>query len=429
MRVSGEAATAESSSRGFPDAGEAAASTRDARAPLEPPIVLVVEDDPMIQHLIREAMAGQCRVELASDGAEGLRLAVALQPDLVVTDLVMPTMTGVQLLHAIRTVAELDDTPVIILTSSADEVVRVQLLREGAQDFLLKPFSIPELRARMDNLVRTARARRLLKRELASQRDDVDLLAEEVTRRKREAEGALAAMRAARDHAQHASEIKSMFLGLVSHELRTPLAALGLQVHLLRTSELTPRQLEIASRIDRSSQRLLALIESLLERARIEVAGITARPAPFDLGDVVEGALAEHAHEASRKGLALGCSGAAGIELVSDAHLLRLILSSLLENAVKFTESGEITVVATREGPQCRVAVRDTGAGISAADQLRLFMPFEHLAPIEHKHTPGFGLGLALVRDLAQALGATVDIESVVGVGSTFTLRLPLEHP
>ncbi len=415
-------------SRACPETDEVAPSNDSTRAPLDAPLVLVVEDDPVMQDLIRAALGPGCRVEVAGDGAEGLRRAVQLQPDLLVSDLVMPTMTGVQLLRAIRSMSALDDMPVIILTSSGDEVLRVQLLREGAQDFLLKPFSIPELRARMDNLVRTARARRLLKRELASQRDDVDLLAEEVTRRKREAEGALAAMRAARDHAQHTSEIKSMFLGLVSHELRTPLAALGLQVHLLRSTDLSERQREITRRIERSSQRLLGLIESLLERARIEVAGITACPAPFELGDVIEGAIAEHAQEASRKGLGLGCSGAAGIRLVSDAHLLRLILSSLLENAVKFTESGEITVVAALEGEHCRVAVRDTGAGISTADQVRLFTPFEHLAPIEHKHTPGFGLGLALVRDLAQALGATVALESTVGVGSTFTLRLPLEH-
>ncbi len=403
------------------DAGAAVPAAEQALRPL----VLVVEDDPLIRQVICEALGGHYRTEVAADGADGLRRAVLSRPDLVLSDLTMPMLTGVQLLHALRTVRALDETPVVILTSSSDEPLRVQLLREGAQDFIQKPFSVAELRVRVDNLVHAAQARRALKQELASQRDDLELLAEEVVRRKQETETALEAVRAARDHAEHASEAKGAFLGLVSHELRTPLAALGLQVHLLRSSTLSGRQKELTERIERSSGRLLTLIEALLERARIDAGGVTAQLAELDLGDVIEGVVAEHAQAASRKGLALGCSGVRGLCVVSDAQLVRLLLSSLVDNAVKFTERGEVTLVAALEADHVRVSVRDTGPGIGPAQQVRLFSPFEHLTPIEHKHVPGFGLGLALVRDLAQALGARVEIASTVGVGSTFTLRLP----
>lgn len=390
------------------------------------PLLLIVDDDPLVRHLVRQALEGHYRIEVAADGAEGLQRALTARPDIVLTDLIMPTMTGLQLLHALRTARELDDTPVVILTSSDEESERIRLLREGAQDFVQKPFSLEELRARIDNLAHSASARRSLKRELASRCDDLELLEEEVARCKRESDATRAAMQAARDHARHASEVKGQFLGLVSHELRTPLAALGLQVHLLRESTLSDRQRDLTGRIERSSRRLIALVESLLDRARIEARGVAPSLAPFDLGEVVRAALAEHAQEAGRKGLTLEASGGHGVRVDSDAHLLRLMLSSLLDNAVKFTSQGGVTVVASLHGDHCAIAVRDTGPGIDPEGRIRLFSPFETLTPIEHKHVPGIGLGLALVRDLAQALGARLEVESTVGAGSTFTVRLPL---
>ena len=108
----------------------------------------------------------------------------------------------------------------------------------------------------------------------------------------------------------------------------------------------------------------------------------------------------------------------------SDARLLRLIVTNLVSNAIKFTDKGTVVVSYMRVGDEYRVDVRDSGPGIAVPDQQRIFEPFEQLAPISAKHIPGVGLGLALVRELVKAIGARVSLQSTPGAGATFTLVL-----
>src|SRR5205807_7464532 len=103
------------------------------------PVVLVVEDDAVLSRLIAAALGGQYRVVTASDGADGLRQSLALQPDLILSDLLMPKMTGLELLRAVRDQPELQDVPFLLLTGQADDRVRVKALRDGAADYLIKP--------------------------------------------------------------------------------------------------------------------------------------------------------------------------------------------------------------------------------------------------------------------------------------------------
>jgi signal transduction histidine kinase len=106
--------------------------------------------------------------------------------------------------------------------------------------------------------------------------------------------------------------------------------------------------------------------------------------------------------------------------------MLRVIVTNLLGNAVKFTPAGEVVVTVSGGPREQAVAISDTGPGIAEADRDRIFQPFEQLDPIRAKHLPGVGLGLALVREISSALGARVELRSQVGVGSTFTVSMPL---
>jgi PAS domain S-box-containing protein len=146
------------------------------RAPLgeRGPLVLVVEDNPDMNRFLCEQLAIDHRVEVAYDGREGLSKALALRPDLVLTDIMMPAMSGDELVAAIRSHRELDLTPIVVLTVRTEDAVRVQLLRQGAQDYLTKPFSIEELRVRVDNLIARKRAE---ERSIALQRQLEDVTA------------------------------------------------------------------------------------------------------------------------------------------------------------------------------------------------------------------------------------------------------------
>lgn len=161
----------------------------------ERPLVLVVEDHPEMGRFITETFAGEYRTATARDGREGLEMALALRPDLILSDVMMPRMSGDELVRAVRARAELDGIPVVLLTAKADDALRVTMLRDGAQDYLLKPFSPEELRARAGNLITMKRAREVLQQELASQSHDVEGLAREVTVRKRELLTTLVALR------------------------------------------------------------------------------------------------------------------------------------------------------------------------------------------------------------------------------------------
>jgi signal transduction histidine kinase len=391
------------------------------------PRVLVVEDNADMNRFVCDALGREFAVDSAFDGAQGLERALAAPPDLIVTDLMMPTMTGAELMTALR---ERDDTreiPVAVLSAGADRDTRVELLRQGASDYLMKPFTPEELLARAHNLIGMKRARDLLRRELDRQAGDVETLARDLAGKHRELETALETVRVALDAAEQASRAKSTFLGVVSHELRTPLQAMNLQLTLLaRSEELQKEARAVVERLTGSVRRLHELIESVLEHTRIESGKLTVSATEVDLARLCRELTEEYRDRARDRGLALSCTTAPDLAPVrSDEPLLRVVLGNLVANAIKFTASGEVQIDAGRRGPATVIAIRDTGPGIPAAARDRIFDPFTQLEETRRKHIPGVGLGLTLVRDIVAALGGSVEVTSEVGAGSTFRVVLP----
>jgi PAS domain S-box-containing protein len=391
------------------------------------PRVLVVEDNPELNRFLTEGLAEAFAVESARDGQEGLEKALAAPPDLVITDVMMPRMSGDQLLHALRGHQELDDVPVLVLSAKADDALRVRLLREGAQDYVVKPFSLEEVRARARNLVQLKRTRALLQGELETQQRDLEQLAWEVTARKRELRTALDAMRVARDEARQANAVKGTFLSLVSHELRTPLTVIQLELARLERdpdTALTERQRERVTKVHTATRRLLALVESLLDYTQVDTQRLQVELEAVDVTALVADVLEELRPRADAKGLEVRLELESGVRLRTDARLLRLILANLADNAIKFTEAGHVAVRLGQRDGLVRLEVVDTGPGIPTEAQRRIFEPFEQLEPARHKHTPGVGLGLALVQRLVETLGGSIELESSPGQGTTVSVAL-----
>ena len=389
-------------------------------------LIVVVEDHPEMNAFICETLADRYRVESAFDGREGLEKVLELRPDLVLSDVMMPEMSGETLVREIRARSELDEMPIVVLTAKGDDALRVELLREGAQDYVTKPFSAEELRARVANLVTMKRARDVLQHALASRLRDLEALAGEITARKRDLQTALDAARIARDHAEAASRVKSNFLSLVSHELRTPLTVIQTNLHLLKREASAASTQQMLGRIGNSTARLMSLIESLLEHTRIESGRLITHPEPLDLGGLAAEVVAEMRPQAEHKGLPLTLSVLPDLTpLEGDRRLVSLILVNLVGNAIKFTERGAVEVSVGCDGGQHRMVVKDSGPGIPLDRQHLVFEPFEQLEPVRYKHTPGVGLGLSLVREMLDAIGGRVELSSAVGMGSTFTVLLP----
>jgi signal transduction histidine kinase len=402
-------------------------AARPELGPEGAPLVLVVEDNADMRRYLRDALGDEFRTAGAGDGREGLAVAMALRPDLILTDVMMPDMSGVELLHALRADPSLAEVPVIVLTAKADDELRARLLREGAQDHLTKPFAVDELRARVRIHVALERARAVLRDELASRSRDVEALARELAERTRAVEAALEAARASREQAERASRAKSDFMNLVSHELRTPLQSLHLQTELLAVDPATNEaQRAIVARLRAATVRLTEMVDGLLEYARLEHGALKVQAAPFDLRALVAEVLTEARVHADPKGLALDCESPPDLPpLTSDRRLVRLVVLNLVMNAVKFTERGGVTVRLASAADAHSIAVADTGPGIAPELAARVFEPFVQGEPTRQKHLRGVGLGLKLVKEITAHLGGRVDLDSAPGRGATFTVTLP----
>src|SRR6478609_3741840 len=394
------------------------------------PLVLVVEDNPDMNRFVCSSLSGEFRVASAFDGKQALLRLEHLVPDLIVTDFMMPHMSGDEFVHVLRTKPELIDIPVLVLTARDDIEVRVRVLSAGVQDWLTKPFTVRELVARARNLVSARRARAILRAELATREFDVGALAEQLAERKRRLESLAASLSDALEHAEVASRFKTSLLRLVSHELRTPLGALQLQLERLsgeHRGPLNDAQQQLILRMRRSLARLTDTIQSLLEYARIESGRLELFVESFDLRELAQSVVDDFAAQAEAKGLGLFLQAQEGnAQFQSDARLVRLVLVNLVANALKFTDRGQVTVTVELAQDACFLCVQDTGPGIEPGLRTAVFEPFFQGESAGHRqYTQGAGLGLSLVREMLHALGGSIELSSDLGAGSTFRISVP----
>lgn len=233
----------------------------------------------------------------------------------------------------------------------------------------------------------------------------------------------------AREKAEEASRQKSAFLATMSHELRTPLNGILGFAELLKCELENLDHQEYAAIIERSGSHLLNLVNEILDLAKIESGEMVFQFVPTVIATVVEESASVHRVTASGKGLGFAVHLADDLPntFTTDPTRLRQILNNLLSNAVKFTAKGEISLNASLHGDEVAFAVRDTGAGIPDNCRETVFEKFKQLENFLTRHEGGTGLGLALVKQLVEQMGGRITLESELGVGSTFTVFLPLE--
>ena len=343
----------------------------------------------------------------------------------------MSEMGGEGLLSALQADSELVGIPVVVLTGQDDRSLRVRMLKAGAQDFLTKPFQPEELVQRIQNQIGQKRARDILAGEVSAKRTDLEGLARSVSEHRRQLEDAVAQLAIARDLAEAASRVKSNFLRMMSHEVRTPIAALD--IHLGALVAHAHEQLDDDARthvqgIGRASSRLIEIVETVVEWARIDAGRFRARAAPFSLVDLAHDVAKDFTAHAGLKGLELKVVGPNEplSPLVNDRAIARLIGVNLVGNAVKYTPRGLVTVFIEQRGDLQVMRVEDTGPGIARAHHQAVFEPFRQLDDVGHTHGTGSGLGLAIVKDLVEAIGGKIELDSDTGKGTKITVTLPM---
>jgi signal transduction histidine kinase/DNA-binding NarL/FixJ family response regulator len=264
----------------------------------------------------------------------------------------------------------------------------------------------------------------------------VALLTDVTAQRQRESEleRARDGAESARQEAEAANRAKSTFLATMSHEIRTPMNGVLGSAELLERENLSERQRRLVGTVRTSATALLRIIDDVLDFSKIEAGRMELERAPFDLAALVDGTVETLRVQAQRKGLNLVAAVAphGPHALIGDATRVRQILYNLVGNAIKFTEAGDVRVMArtsVRGGQSVRLdlAVADTGIGMSAEQTARLFQPFAQADNSTTRRFGGTGLGLSIVRRLAQLMGGDVAVSSEAGKGSTFSATLMVE--
>ena len=344
----------------------------------------------------------------AVSGAAALQRVQKKLPDLILLDLMMPEMDGLEVCRRLKADPSTSSIPVIFLTASNEMTHLVQGLQAGAVDYVTKPFNPAELLAR----VRTHL-------ELKHSRDIIVRYGRELGR---------------------LNEEKNEFMGIAAHDLRNPLSAIKGYAEMISEDANALAQGEVKDikacaveldgtgrKIGETASRMAEMVQNLLDANRIERGEMQLNLAPIDLAAAVAAVLETQRPRAVTKQQTLHWQNEAGPDSVlADATVLTQVIENLVSNAVKYSPAGKNIYVRLRRSPEgTRCEVQDEGPGLSAEDQKKLFGKFARLSakPTGGEHSTG--LGLSIVKKMVEAMHGKVWCESELGSGATFFVEFP----
>ena len=412
---------------------------------MERPRILIVDDLPeklLVYGTVLEELDAELVV--ARSGTEALKSILNEDFAVILLDVNMPDMDGLETASLIRRYRRTERTPIIFITAYADEMQTSRGYELGAVDYILTPINPHVLRSKVRVFIDLYRAHADLAsshqalehrvgertRELKRSNERLQAEIEERRRIESEREALLEREQVLRAEAEELSRLKDEFLATMSHELRTPLNAIFGWITLLRTGRLDePTEERALETIERNARSQKRLIEDLLDVSRIVTGKVTLELSMVDARRIIETAVETMMPAAQAKGIALVPLLDAGVgPLRGDPARLQQVVCNLLSNAIKFTPlGGRVEIVLARRGPEAEISVRDTGQGIKPEFLPYVFDRFrQEDGSISRRHG-GLGLGLAIVRHLVELHGGTVSASSDgEGKGATFTLRVPI---
>ncbi len=376
--------------------------------------ILAVDDDEVIRQLLNEALTMEgYRPTTVPSGEEALQVLETGDFDIIITDISMPGMNGLELIR--RTNEDFPDIPKIIITGAGTLEDAIEAIRIGAYDYIRKPLNLGELWIVLNRAVRNRRlitSNREYQRQLQESNQRLEQRVKERT-----------------EELERSMRLKDDFLSQLSHEILTPLAPLKGYLSIVRQNlddrETVEESLEAALK---ESARLQNLLEDLIDLSHLVAGKAEVLRMPTDLNGCIERAVDAGRENAARKNLTLSLDLDPGLPPVpADPAKIEQIITNLLANAIKFSEDGgAVTLASSRQGDRVCFTVSDSGIGIPPEEQPHVFDIFRQIDGSTRRRHGGIGIGLSLVKQLVEIHGGTIELESQPGAGTTFSVLIPL---
>jgi signal transduction histidine kinase len=352
-------------------------------------VVLVVDDEPKNIQVVGSLLLREgYEVIAARGGEEGIAKALETQPDLILLDVMMPGISGVEVAFRLKDHPEWNHAPIVFLSAATDKTFVIEGLGAGAVDYVTKPFNGPELLRRIELHVRLYRAQRQLEEAIAEKNRLVEVLA---------------------------------------HDLKNPLGTVRFSARLLKERETMGRAGELVDMIDDAAERALGIVESLLDERGLEYAREKMRIQWLSLDEVVVSVIEAFSGRAADKHIAIEwLAPAKPVFVRADREALFRILENLLSNALKFSPGNtRVRIEVLREQDTGMFRIEDQGPGIPAHETRGLFQRYARLGPKPTGGESSTGLGLSIVKELTEAMDGVVEYRPANSGGAEFRLLLP----
>lgn len=356
-----------------------------------------------------------------NDSRDVISLFGVCKPDLLLLDLSMPNLTGFQVMIQLKDLIPADTYfPILVLTADITPESKQKALTLGASDFLTKPFDLIEVDIRIKNLLKT----RYLHQQLENQNQ---ILEERVKERTEELEKINMQLTDAKEQAERSDKLKSEFLNQMSHEIRSPMNVVLNFANLLREEmmeQITPDFLGYFKGIDSAGHRLIRTVDLILNVSEMQIGTYEPSFREFDLiKEVIEKNKNENIGIIENKGLKFNFSSILSEAFIfGDQYSIYQIFANLIDNSIKYTKKGSISIGVSKIEQGIKVIIEDTGIGISEEFLKIMYHPFMQEERGYSRRYEGNGLGLSLVKKYCDMNGIEITVESEKGIGTKFTL-------
>lgn len=391
------------------------------------PKIMLVDDAPINIKVLIEILASDHRIAVATDGKMALQATRTEKPDLILLDIEMPEMDGYEVCARLQADPNTKEIPIIFLTARDEiqDVTRGFLV--GAVDYITKPFDKAIVQVRIKNHLSLkwhrdslTRAKDELERKVAERTAELSNSLEEKTILIQE-------LHHAKEMAEAANLAKFRFVGIMNHELLTPMHQNMGMLQLLENSDLPKKQKRYVFLATQAINKLLKLLSDILKFSESATERFEWESTAFNIHTFVKDVVRLQAEHAQEKGIKINSiiENNIPIQINGVQVILRKILNHLIDNAIKFTEKGEIFVRVyvnrqVHDPYDLTFSVRDTGIGIAPDQQQRIFEIFSQVDEAATRQYGGTGMGLAICRQLVESIGGTISVTSELGKGSEF---------